>query len=74
MVMDYFTKWPEICALPDHEAETVAQFPVEEVFTRYGVPGIHSDQRREFESQVFKECCSLLGINKDPYLPPEAPE
>ena len=32
---------------------------------RYGVPNsIHSDQERNFESQVFEEMCHLLNINK----------
>ena len=65
VAMDYFTKWPEACALPNHEAETVSEFLVTQVFTRFGVPGeLHSDQGREFESWVFKEYCSLLGVDK----------
>ena len=56
VAMDYFTKWPEDCALPNHEAEMVAEFQVKQVFTHFGVPGeLHSDQGREFESRVFKE-------------------
>ena len=65
VVMDYFTKWPEAYALPNHEAETVAEVLVDQFFTRFGVPGeLHSDQGREFESQVFQECCQLLGLRK----------
>lgn len=65
VAMDYFTKWPEVCALPNHEATTVAEFLVTQVFTRFGVPGeLHSDQGPEFESQVFQECCRLLGVRK----------
>ena len=63
VVMDYFTKWPEAYALPNHEAETVEEVLVDQFFTRFGVPGeLHSDQGREFESQVFQECCKLLGL------------
>ncbi|ROT62945.1 hypothetical protein C7M84_019191 [Penaeus vannamei] len=65
VVMDYFTKWPEAYALPDHEAETVAEALVNNFITRFGVPcELHSDQGREFESVVFQECCRLLGIKK----------
>lgn len=65
VVMDYFTKWPEAYALPNHEAETVASVLVNECFTRFGVPSeLHSDQGREFESRVFRECCDLLGVRK----------
>jgi len=65
VAMDYFSKWPEACALPNHEAETVAEFLVTQVFTQFGVPReLHSDQGREFESRVFKECCRLLGVHK----------
>uniref|UniRef100_A0A3B3SFD3 Gypsy retrotransposon integrase-like protein 1 n=1 Tax=Paramormyrops kingsleyae TaxID=1676925 RepID=A0A3B3SFD3_9TELE len=61
--MDYFTKWPEAYALPDQEAETVANALVEGMFSRFGVP-IHSDQGRNFESRVFSIMCTRLGITK----------
>uniref|UniRef100_A0A0P4W182 Integrase catalytic domain-containing protein n=1 Tax=Scylla olivacea TaxID=85551 RepID=A0A0P4W182_SCYOL len=54
-----------MCALPNHEAETMAQFLVDQVFTRFGVPGeLHSHQEHEFESRNFYECCRVLGIHK----------
>ncbi|KAK8403258.1 hypothetical protein O3P69_000407 [Scylla paramamosain] len=65
VVMVYFAKWPEAYALPNHEAETVAGVLVNEFFTRFGVPAeLHSDQGREFESQVFRKCCELLAVCK----------
>ena len=65
VVMDYFTKWPEAYAIPNQEATTIAQVLVNEFFSRFGVPyEIHSDQGRNFESNVFKECCKILGIRK----------
>lgn len=65
VAMDYFTKWPEAYAIPNHEATTVARVLVDGFFSRFGVPKeLHSDQGREFESRVFGETCRLLGINK----------
>lgn len=65
VAMDYFTKWPEAYAIPNHEAETVASVLVDQFFSRFGVPvELHSDQGREFESRVFSECCDLMGIYK----------
>ena len=65
VAMDYFTKWPEVYAIPNQEATTVAKKLVDEFFTRFGVPNeLHSDQGRNFESAVFKECCNLMGVRK----------
>ena len=55
------------------EARTVAKIIVEEVIVRFGVPCfIHRDQSHQFESNLFKEMCVLLGIEKTrttPYHP-----
>lgn len=65
VVGDYFTKWVEAIALPNQEAETVAQSLVDTVISRFGVPKeLHSDQGRNFESKLFAEMCQLLGIDK----------
>ena len=65
VVMDYFSKWPEAYAIPNQEATTVAQVLVNEFLSRFGVPyELYSDQGRNFESNVFKECCKILGIRK----------
>ncbi|CAF4895233.1 unnamed protein product [Pieris macdunnoughi] len=73
VVMDYFTKWPEVFAIPNQEAVTVAEILVNDVFSRFGVPlEIHSDQGRNFESLLFQEVCRLMGIHKTrttPYHP-----
>ena len=70
---DHFTKWVECYALPDHQAQTVADAMVSNFISRFGVPSvIHSDQRRRFESRLFEEVCQLLGIEKTrttPYHP-----
>lgn len=51
VIGDYFTKWKEAYAVPDHAALTVADKIVTELCCRYGCPlQLHSDQGREFES------------------------
>ena len=65
IVMDYFSKWTEVHAMPDQTAEAVAHILIKEVISRFGVPlQIHTDQGRNFESVLFKEVCRLLDIDK----------
>ena len=65
VVQDYFTKWVECFPMANMEAGTVAKIVVEEVVTKFGIPNkIHSDQGRQFESELFKEMCKLLQIEK----------
>ena len=60
-----FTKWAEAFAIPNQRATTVAKVLVRNWICRFGVPdSIHSDQGRNFESNVFGEMCHLLEINK----------
>ncbi|GFT49814.1 retrovirus-related Pol polyprotein from transposon 412 [Trichonephila clavipes] len=70
VVMDYFTKWPEVYPIPDQEAPTVAEAVVQHWISRYGVPlQLHSDQGRNFVSAVLKGVCELLGIDKTQTTP-----
>ena len=63
VIGDYFSKFTEAYSLPDHTVQTVARVLVEQWVCRYGVPGvIHSDQGRNFESNLFAEVCRLLDI------------
>ena len=56
VVGDYFTKWVEVYAIPHLEVTTVTKALVHNFSCRYGVTmEIHTDQRRNFESGVFKE-------------------
>ncbi|XP_063333353.1 uncharacterized protein LOC134629763 [Pelmatolapia mariae] len=65
VAMDYFTKWPEAYAIPDQEAETVADALVEGMFSHFGTAEtLHSDQGRNFESKVFAAMCERLGVKK----------
>jgi hypothetical protein len=72
-LIDHFSKWSEAFAIRDHTAPTVARILVTEVFTRFGCPRqILSDQGPEFESELFRQICQLLQIDKirtSPYKP-----
>ena len=64
-VGDYFTRWMEAYPIPNQEARTVAEKVTNEFFFRFSPPEqLHSDQGRQFESQLVAEICKLLGINK----------
>ncbi|GFT72145.1 gypsy retrotransposon integrase-like protein 1 [Trichonephila clavipes] len=65
VVMDYFTKWPEVYPIPDQEAPTVAEAVVQHWISRYGVPlQLHSDQGRNFVAAVLKGVCELLELTR----------
>lgn len=62
---DHFTNWVEIFPIPDQTATTTARILLNEVIGRYGCPeSIHSDQGRNYESNIFHELCELLEIRK----------
>ena len=73
VVQDQFSKWVEAYPIRDQSAETVARVLVHEFFSRFGVPlELHSDQRSNYGSELFKEVCKLLEIHKTrttPYHP-----
>ncbi|XP_061170353.1 uncharacterized protein LOC133179669 [Saccostrea echinata] len=65
VVADYFTKFVEIFPIPNMEAETVASVIFKGWIKRYGCPhALHTDQGQQFESQLFQNLCTLLGIHK----------
>ena len=65
VIGDYFTKWTESYALKDHTAQTIADVLVNQWICRFGVPRrIHTDQGRDFESNLIHEMCHLLDIEK----------
>jgi transposase InsO family protein len=62
--MDYLTKWPEVFAVADQTATTVAQTLVE-IISRHGVPAkLLSDRGANFLSDLLHEVYALLGIKK----------
>ena len=63
--MDYLTKWPEVFAVPDQTAATIARLLVEEIVSRHGVPTeILSDRGKAFLSSLMKEAVKILGIHQ----------
>ena len=65
MLIDQFTRWLEAYPLPDQTAEQVARVVVDQFIARFGSPlYIHSDQGRNFGSDLFGSVCELLDIVK----------
>ena len=65
MILDQFTRWLELHALPEQTAEITAKTFFEQWTTRYGAPlQVHTDQGRNFDSQLFTELCELMQIEK----------
>eukprot|EP00731_Ephydatia_muelleri_P033166 Em0025g122a len=66
-------RWAEVYAIKNQEATTVSKKLVDEMFCRFSPPEqLHSDQGRQFESELLAEVCSLLKVRKShttPYHP-----
>ena len=73
VIADYCTKWTEAFPMSNMEAHTVAKLFVYNFVCRFGAPDyLHTDQGRNFESNLFSEICKLLGVSKTrttPYHP-----
>ena len=69
-MLDMYTKWPEAYALPNQEADTVAQAVMDNFVCRFGCPhGVLSDQGRSFESRLFRGLCDLIESVKQRTTP-----
>ncbi|KAL7868371.1 hypothetical protein SRHO_G00097550 [Serrasalmus rhombeus] len=65
VIMDYFTRYINLFPLKDQRAITVAQCIFEEYIRHHGIPEtIHTDQGRQFDSDLMKQLCRMLGIEK----------
>ena len=73
VVSDYYSKYTRVFPLKDHKAHTCAAAFVKGWVLHLGVPlMLHSDQGREFESELWSEMCHSLAICKtrtNPYRP-----
>jgi hypothetical protein len=64
VAMDYFTNWPEVYAIPNQEASTVADALVTNL-CRFWIPReLPSDQGHNLESRLMPEVLARLGIRK----------
>lgn len=65
MMIDQFTKWIEMAALPDQKALSVAHKSVTHFIVTFGCPmEVHTDQGRNFDSNLFQALCDELQIAK----------
>jgi transposase InsO family protein len=65
ILTDHFTKYVEVLAVPNQLAKECALRIANEFVSRWGTPlKIHTDQGSTFESNVFKELCSLFQVKK----------
>ena len=73
VMIDQFTKWVELDSLCDQTAQSTAKCFFEQWVVRFGTPTyVHTDQGRNFTSDLFVELCRLLQITKTrttPYRP-----
>jgi len=73
MMIDQFTKWVEMAAIPEQSALLTAKKVLVHFIATFGCPlEIHTDQGRNFESKLFGSLCELLEIAKTrttPYRP-----
>ena len=72
--IDYFTKWVEAEALATITEKNVRNFVWRCIICRFGIPRVLiSDNRRQFDNELFWDFCSQLGI-KNHYSSPAHPQ
>lgn len=65
VVVDYFTRWVELFPMNSTTSTSIANILTNEVFARYGFPKyILSDNGPQFVSDLFKNFCETLGIER----------
>ena len=62
---DYYSKWVNAWPMPNMETIAIPNILIDRMFALWGVPlHIHTDRGTQFESQLFQNLCSALGISK----------
>jgi hypothetical protein len=64
VVVDHFTKWVELFALPDAKADRLCRILEREVFCRWGSPkNILTDNAKNFTGPVLRKLCTTWNVN-----------
>lgn len=73
VLTDIFSKFTQAIPTKDQKATTVAKVLLKDWFFKLGIPRrIHSDQGKNFESNIVKELCDMYHVAKSrttPYHP-----
>lgn len=73
VITDHFTRYAQAFPTLNQTAKTTARVLFEKFIVHYGFPErLHSDQGRNFESQIIQQLCNLAGVEKSrttPYHP-----
>ena len=65
IIVDHFTKWPEIFQLTDSTAPAIARTIFDQWCCRYGIMDrLHSDGAPNVHGEVMNELCKLIGTVK----------
>src|ERR1043165_7278113 len=61
--IDYFTRWPEVCAVPQASAQQAIKFIYEEIICQHGIVDvIHSDQETHFINNLIKRLIQKFNM------------
>ena len=73
VITDHFTRYAQANPSRNQTAKTTARLLFDTIFCHYGYHScLHSDQGRNFESEVIKELCAIANVDKTrttPYRP-----
>ena len=73
VITDHFTRYAQAIPSRNQTAKTTARLLSDSFVCHYGFPSrLHSDQGRNFESEVIKELCAIASVDKTrttPYHP-----
>ncbi|XP_060085269.1 uncharacterized protein LOC132564648 [Ylistrum balloti] len=73
VITDHFTRYAQAIPTRNQTAKTTAEAIFNNFIVHYGIPQkVHTDQGTNFESDMMKELCSILGMERSrttPYHP-----